>query len=202
MKAVDTDPRLTAARRAIAEGRPEEAKRLLSPMLTGTRPSAEGLFLLAAALRRIGEPQDALAALTKAEIMAPGQDAIAFEAASLLVEAERFPEALTRLEDLAARHPNAPPILHLHAAVLVHLNRFDEGLALAARLPEGAARADVEARALLALNHRQEAIGKLRILPRLHAFKLVGGQPSGSLPLSEQALQSWLGGPISQQGKA
>ncbi len=198
MKPDIIDPRVAAARQALAAGKPEEAKRLLAPMLAGTRPSAEGLFLLATAFRRMGEFPDAMAALRKADLLAPGQDAIAFETASLLVALEQFSEALAQLESLAMRHPNDPAITQLRAAVLVHLNRFDEGLALAGQLPRGPARADVEARALLALDQGQKAAERLAALPRLHAFKLVGGQPSGSLPLSEKALQSWLGGPIAR----
>lgn len=198
MKSTNTDPRLVAARQAMAAGQPEDVRRLLAPMLTGTRPSAEGLFMLGAAFRRLGRVADALAALQKAELLAPGQDAIAFETASLLVELERFPEALARLEMLAMRHPNDPAIIQLRAAVLVHLNRFREGLDLAGRLPPGPARADLEARALLGLGREMQAAERLAALPRLHAFKLVGGQPSGSLPLSEQALQSWLGGPVAR----
>jgi len=198
MKPDTIDPRVAAARQALASGRPEEAKRLLAPMLTGTRPSAEGLFLLAVACRRMGDLPDAMAALRKADLLAPGQDSIAFETASLQVTLEQFPEALARLESLATRHPSDPAITQLRAAVLVHLNRFGEGLALASQLPAGPGRTDVEARALLALGQGQKAAERLAALPRLHAFKLVGGQPSGSLPLSEKALQSWLGGPVAR----
>lgn len=192
------DPRVHAARQALAKGADAEAQRLLAPMLQGVRPSPDGLMLLAASLRRTGDPSQAEQVMRKAEMLAPGDPRIPFEIAAFLVEQERFAEALTRLDRLAQSHAGDPAIRQMRAAVLVHLNRFEEGLAAAQTLPQSPARADVEARALLALGRRKDAAERLAALPRLHAFKLVGGQPSGSLPLKESVLQDWLGGRIAR----
>lgn len=192
------DPRIHAARQALAKGADAEVLRLLTPMLQGVRPSSDGLMLLAASLRRTGDQATAEHAMRKAEMLAPGDPRIGFEITALLVEQERFAEALTRLDRLAQSHGREPAIRQMRAAVLVHLNRFEEGLAAAESLPQSTARADVEARALLALGRRKDAAQRLASLPRLHAFKLVGGQPSGSLPLKESDLQDWLGGRIAR----
>jgi predicted Zn-dependent protease len=188
------DPRLAFARTALQAGREAEAREMLRPLLDQPNPSLEWLGLLAGLLRRAGDGPTALRALRRAELAAPGHPGIALDLCQALIEQDLHQEALERLEAMTRRNGRAGPAGLMLGMVLVHLNRFQDGLDALAEAPDGPARWDAEARARLALGDIPGARDALGRLPRLHAFKLVSSQPRGCLPLRETELSAWLAG--------
>jgi tetratricopeptide (TPR) repeat protein len=102
------DAKLKEALGALANGLPEEARRIASKFLAKHPRNPDALSILADAAARAGNKRDAEDFLAQSVRCAPDHEACRYKYVVLLMELNRFPEALAETEQLLAKNPTNP----------------------------------------------------------------------------------------------
>ena len=135
-----TQARLLLAVVQLAQRNPDGALATLNPLKTSENPQAQALF--AQAYLRLGRYSDAIIALQKATISdsVNGNDFLKRQLALLRLEGGDTDKALQELQQLATRDPGSPESAGPLIASLVRSEKFDEALAVADKMANGASK--------------------------------------------------------------
>jgi tetratricopeptide (TPR) repeat protein len=123
------DAKLRPAAVALYSGRPDEAERVLAPLLAEDTDNVAGHALLGEALTRLGRPIEAAAALERALQLDPAVHETRFRLARAFSQQGRAADAIPHLEQLLAVEPANAGYLNLMALVVGLTDDFDRSVA-------------------------------------------------------------------------
>ncbi len=155
------------ARAALEAGRPDEAVALARRLCQKDPKNAAASAILAEALLRLGEPEQALFAADRAASVETGLLTI-----RALRALKRSDDALDRAQRLTSSHPQNPDVLAAYASCLGALGRPEDALehlrAASALAPEDANRTLALAASLLETGRTREGVATIGAVAMRH----------------------------------
>ena len=119
-------PDVSAAERALNEGRLEDAERLIRPYLRRHPEDAGAALILGTIAERCDAPRDAENLFRRAALLVPAYVEADIALARLLNATGRSGEAVAALDRVLARRPEQPVALRMRARLLWQMRRLDE----------------------------------------------------------------------------